>query len=146
MTVVEMTIGALVAIALLAVSLAHFMWALGRNWPVRNEKLLAQTVVGFAGVEHMPPKLLSLGVALATLGACVLALSVADHDSGGLWLNLLGIGLAAIFLARGAIGYTAWWAAKTPEQPFRTLDRKNYSPLCLGIGAGFFLLVIMRLL
>jgi len=144
MTVVEMLIGAIVAVALLAVSLAHFMWAIGRNWPVRDEKLLAQTVVGFAGIERMPARYKSLGVALAMLAASVLALSVADHDSGGLWLDLIGLVLAAGFLARGAIGYTAWWAAITPEEPFRTLDRKNYSPLCLGIGVGFFLLVLMR--
>ena len=59
---------------------------------------------------------------------------------------LIGAGLAALFLARGAIGYTAGWRAQFPEEPFATLDRRNYSPLSLFIGVGFLLLVLMRLI
>jgi len=54
--------------------------------------------------------------------------------------------LAAIFLARGAVGYTSGWRAQFSEEPFATLDRRNYSPLSLFIGAGFLLLVAMRLI
>lgn len=142
----SMFIAALMFIALLSVSLAHFLWSIGRTWPIRNEKLLAQTVVGFRDIERMPPRLASLAVAVATLGAGILALALADHDSGGLPLTLLGLPLGAIFLARGVLGYTAWWADKTPEPNFRLNDRRVYSPLCLALGAGFLFLVLMRLL
>ena len=54
--------------------------------------------------------------------------------------------LALVFLARGVLGYTAGWRARFPTEPFATLDRKNYSPLCLVLGAGFLILVVMRLL
>ncbi|WP_082555424.1 DUF3995 domain-containing protein [Devosia sp. Root635] len=142
----SMLIAAFMFIALLAVATAHFLWSIGRTWPIRGEKLLAQTVVGFKDIERMPPRLASFAVAVATLAAGIIALALADHDSGGLPLSLLGLPLAAIFLARGIIGYTPWWAEKTPEPNFRLNDARVYSPLCLFLGAGFLALVILRLL
>lgn len=142
----SMLIASLMFIALLAVAVAHFIWSIGQSWPIRDEKLLAQTVVGFRNIERMPPRLASLTIALLTMAAGILALALADHDSGGAPLTLLGLAPAIIFLARGAVGYTAWWADKTPEPNFRLNDRRVYSPLCLLLGAGFLALVIMRLL
>ena len=142
----SMLIAAFMFIVLLAVSFAHFLWSIGRTWPIRNEKLLAQTVVGFRDIERMPPKLASFAVFLATLTAGIIALALADHTGGGFSLTLLGLPLAAIFLARGVIGYTPWWARKTPEPNFRLNDIRVYSPLCLFLGAGFLALVIMRLI
>ncbi|MHA6689990.1 DUF3995 domain-containing protein [Devosia sp. A449] len=142
----SMLIAAFMFIALLAVSTAHLLWSLGFTWPIRGEKLLAQTVVGFRDIERMPPRLASFAVAVVTLAAGILALALADHTSGGLPLTLLGLPLAIMFLARGIIGYTAWWAEKTPEANFRLNDARVYSPLCLFLGAGFVALVILRLL
>lgn len=142
----SMLIAAFMFIILLAVATAHFLWSIGRTWPIRNEKLLAQTVVGSAGIERMPPRFASFAVSVATLAAGVLALALADHDSGGIALTLLGLPLAAIFLARGIVGYTAWWAAKTPEPNFRLNDTRVYSPLCLFLGLGFVALVVLRLI
>ncbi|UXN75467.1 hypothetical protein N8D56_12365 [Devosia sp. A8/3-2] len=48
-------------------------------------------MVGFRDIERMPPRLASFAVAVATLAAGILALAMADHDSGGLTLTLLGI-------------------------------------------------------
>lgn len=141
----SMLIAAFMFIALLAVSTAHFGWSIGRTWPIRDEKLLAQTVVGFRDIERMPPRLASFAVAVATLAAGIIALALADHDSGGLVLTLIGLPFAAVFLARGLLGYTAWWADKTPEPNFRLNDRRVYSPLCLFLGFGFVALVILRL-
>lgn len=141
----NMLIASLMFIALFAVSLAHFLWSLGRTWPIRNEKLLAQTVVGFRDIERMPPRLASLAVAIATFAAGVLALALADHESGGILLNLVGIVLAAIFLGRGIVGYTSWWRELTPEPNFRLNDRRVYSPLCIALGLGFLTLVLFRI-
>ena len=142
----SMLIASFMFIILLAVSVAHLLWSLGRTWPIRGEKLLAQTVVGFRDIERMPPRLASFAVAVATVAAGVIALALADHDGGGLGLTLLGLPLAAVFLTRGIVGYTAWWAEKTPEPNFRLNDRRVYSPLCLFLGLGFVALVILRLL
>lgn len=142
----NMFIASMMFIALFAVSLAHFLWSMGRTWPIRNEKLLAQTVVGFKDIERMPPRLASFAVSVATIAAGIYALALADHDSGGLWLNLGGVALAAVFLARGVVGYTAWWANLTPEPNFRLNDRRVYSPLCIALGLGFLALILLRFL
>jgi len=141
----SMLVAALVFVPLLAVSLAHFVWAVGGKWPIRDRERLAATVVGRPGVIRVP-RLASLLVAIAALTAGIMALALADHTGGGGMLTVFGVMLAALFLIRGYVGYTARWRAAFPLEPFATLDRKNYSPLCLFIGAGFVILVIMRLI
>jgi hypothetical protein len=141
----NMLVGSLTFVPLLMVAFAHFLWSLGRTWPIRNEVLLAQTVVGTPGITQMPNKLLTFVVSLLILAAGIVALALADHASGGWWLTLLGALLAAVFIGRGVVGYTPGWRARFPTEPFATLDRKNYSPLCFWIGAGFLILVAMRL-
>jgi hypothetical protein len=128
------------------VAFAHLLWALGSSWPIRDQMLLAQAVVGTPGITRMPNRLLTFIISLLLLAAGIIALSLADHASGGIGLTVAGAVLAMAFLARGVLGYTAGWRARHPVEPFATLDRKNYSPLCLWIGAGFLILVGMRLL
>ena len=142
----NMLVGALTFVPLLMVAFAHFLWATNNTWPIRNEALLAQTVVGTPGITRMPNRFLTFLVACGVLIAGIIALALADHDSGGFGLTLLGALLAALFLARGLLGYTAGWRARFPTEPFATLDRRNYSPLCLWVGAGFVILDLMRLL
>lgn len=142
----NMFISSLMFIALFAVALAHTLWAFGRTWPIRDEKLLAQTVVGTRDIQHMPPRLASLAVAIATFAAGLFALALADHDSGGLLLSLCALPFAAVFLARGIVGYTPWWKALTPEPNFRLNDARVYSPLCLVLGMGFIVLMVLRFL
>ncbi|HEV2518599.1 MAG TPA: DUF3995 domain-containing protein [Devosia sp.] len=141
----SMLIAALIFVVLLAVAIAHFLWSIGSRWPIRDPELLARTVVGKPGVTRVP-KLAAFIISLLVLAAGILALSLADHSAGGWWLTLVGVGLAAVFLGRGAIGYTEGWRARFSVEPFATLDRKNYSPLCLALGVGYLLLVIMRLI
>ncbi|NGP18102.1 DUF3995 domain-containing protein [Devosia aurantiaca] len=141
----NMFVSSFMFVGLLTVALAHFVWALGRTWPIRDEKLLAQTVVGTPGVERMPPRYISFIIALLALAAGIFTLALADHDSGGNLMNISGIGLGLLFLARGIAGYTAWWAAQFPEPIFRLNDRRVYSPLCLFLGVGFLILVALRL-
>ena len=141
----SMLIGAIVFVALLAVAIAHFIWSLGGSWPIRNKDLLAKAVIGRPGVTRVP-RLASLVIAILVLLAGIVALALADKTGGGVLLTAAGALLAMIFLARGAIGYTAGWRAAFPEEPFATLDRRNYSPLCLVLGMGFLLLVLMRLI
>lgn len=141
----NMVVGSLTFVPLLMVAFAHLLWSIGRTWPVKNQTLLAQTVVGTPGITQMPNKLLIFAISVALFAAGVVALALADHSSGGWWLTLLGALLAALFIGRGVLGYTPGWRARFPTEPFATLDRKNYSPLCFWIGAGFLILVVMRL-
>jgi hypothetical protein len=142
----NMLLAALIFIPLLAVAISHLVWAAGGTWPIRSEELLAKTVVGRPGITRMPPRAASLLVAILVLAAGTAALALADPVGGGSVLTLIGLLLAAVFLVRGIVGYSARWRHAFPEEPFATLDRKTYSPLCLFIGSGFLLLVIMRLL
>jgi hypothetical protein len=141
----NMLISSLMFIALFAIALAHLAWSLGRTWPIRDEKLLAQTVVGFRDIERMPPRFLSFALALASLAAGIFALALADHDSGGPAMSAAAILVSLVFLARGIVGYTPWWRALTPEPNFRLNDTRVYSPLCLLLGLGFIVLALMRL-
>ena len=141
----SMIVAALIFVLLLAVSIAHFSWSVGGTWPIRDPVLLAKTVVGRPGVTRVP-KLAALVIAIVVLAIGVFALALADHSAGDWWLTAIGVLLAIAFLGRGAVGYTAGWRARYSEEPFATLDRRNYSPLCLIIGAGFLILVIMRLI
>ena len=141
----SMLLAALMVIPLLAVAIAHFLWSLGRSWPIRDPELLPKVVMGMPGVTRVP-RLPSFGVAVAITIVCVLTLALADRTGGGPLLTVIGVLLALVFLVRGVLGYTSQWAARTPVEPFRTLDRKTYSPLCLALGVGFLVLVIMRLI
>lgn len=137
-------IAVLVFIPLLAISMLHFMWAFGSNWPAKDQKTLARTVAGFRGVKKMPPRIASFGVAVLIFVAGLWALAMSDPTPNRT-LSIGGALLSLVFLGRGGVGFTKWWRAKTPEEPFATLDRKTYSPLCCGIGLGFLCLTIWRL-
>lgn len=141
----NMIIASIVFVILLAVSLANLLWAIGIRWPIKNPELLAKTVIGRPGVTRVP-RLASFVVAVLAMAAGLFALSLADHDAGDWWLTLIGLALAALFLGRGALGYTEGWRAQHPVEPFVTNDRRVYSPLCLIVGAGYLILVIMRLI
>lgn len=142
----NMLVGSLTFVPLLMVAVAHFIWSIGRTWPIRNEVLLAQTVIGTPGITMMPSRLLLFAICVLLLAAGVVALSLADHDSGGAWLTALGLVLAVLFAIRGGLAYTPAWRERFPTEPFARLDRLNYAPLCFWIGAGFLILALMRLM
>ncbi len=139
-----MGIASLVFIPLLAISIVHLMWAFGSTYPVKSEKALAKTVAGFKGIEKMPPRLASFAVSVGTLFTGIWALSMADPAPSAT-LTIGGAILSLIFLGRGVFGYTKKWQALTPEEPFRSMDKKIYSPLCIALGLGFAFLVVWRM-
>lgn len=145
MTVFAMIVAAIVFVALLTVSIAQLMWAIGSTWPIKDPVLLARTVVGKPGLTRVP-RLGALFVAAIALGAGICALALADPVAGGPMFTMFGALLAGTFLARGVLGYTPNWRELRPEEPYATLDRKNYSPLNFAIGIGFAILVIVRVL
>lgn len=133
----------LLAVLLLAIAALHLAWAAGSTFPAASERDLARMVAGFEGQEHMPPRPASALVAVALATAAYVALALASLCAWPLWgwsLAAAGIILAFVFLARGVAAYLPAWRAKVPQEPFATLDRRYYGPLCLVIGAGFTLL------
>ena len=117
---------------LLVIAALHLLWAIGYWLPIADEAALARAVVGAKGVDKMPGAVPCAMVVVALLFAMMC-----------LWwppsaLRSLALGaIGAVFLARGVVAYTAFWRRLTPAEPFATLDRRYYGPLCLVIGIGF---------
>ncbi|MBS8225852.1 DUF3995 domain-containing protein [Vannielia litorea] len=131
-----MTVVALVLSAVLIVLAAlHLLWALGWWFPLGDERALARAVVGAAGIERMP------GAAVTALVVVALLFAAAWPWMAAGWFTTVGIAaLVAVFLLRGGAAYLAGWRRIVPEEPFATLDRRAYGPLCLGLGTGFLIL------
>ena len=134
MTALSACLGA----ALLAAAALHLLWAIGYWWPIRDEAALARAVVGARGIARMPGAAACSAVVVALLFAAMWARTLVRTDH---WIvTAVGVALAAAFLARGAATYAGLMARLAPEQPFGTLDRRLYAPLCLAFGAGFLVL------
>ncbi len=138
-------IAATIGVILTVTALVHLYWALGGLWPANSPGELAQTVIGEPGREKLPPPLVTVSVAGLILAAGLIpALHLADIPSvlpdwlshGTLWL------LAFVFISRGAVTYLWVIKAEKLTEPFRTLNFRYFSPLCLILGTGFAILVI----
>lgn len=130
---------------LAAIGVLHAAWGLGSHWPCESEASLVRTAGGSPGATRMyPPS------ACFTVAAMIVGISVWPLFAAGLlpapwpsWLTLLaGAGIAAVFVARGVAGYVPAWRRLHSAEPFATLDRRVYAPLCLAIGTGFFILLL----
>jgi len=121
----------------------HLIWALGIWWPIRDEPSLARAAVGAKGIHKMPPKSASFLVFIALSIAAFWPWMSASLPRGIYMAGLAG--LALVFLGRGLLTYTAFWRKICPEEPFATLDKKYYGPLCFTIGAAFALIFWLAL-
>ena len=126
-------------IVLLAIAVLHLLWARGIWWPIRQETALAHAVIGFKGVAKMPPGPASLfvAVALTIAAAWPWLLPIMPRS-----IFLLGLaGLTVVFLGRGIVTYAPFWRRMLCEQPFATLDKRYFGPLCIAIGIAFAILL-----
>ena len=127
----------LLAAVLVALAVLHLAWALGHVTPMEDEAALARAVVGTRGITRMPGAVPCALVAMALTFCAILPL---DPRIPG--RALLMPVIAAVFLARGIAPYVPAWRRLTPEEPFATLDRRFYGPLCLGLGAVYLILTM----
>ena len=134
-------LGIIVFLVLMLIAAIHVYWALGGLWPMATELDLINMVIGAPDMTKMPSPAATLGVAILIFIAALAALAV----SGSLtiaprWLaQIAAAGAGFVFLARGVAGFFFEHIAWTPVEPFATMNRWYYSPLCLVIGASFFL-------
>jgi len=123
----------------------HFLWGLGVYWPAGDETSLARAVVGAKDIARMPSFLACSVVSICLLIGMMIVLrlgGVMKIKFIPLWLfKLVGMGMALVFLSRGIVGFLPFWAEMTPEEPFRTFDKRYYSPLCLALGLAVGTLV-----
>ncbi|MGD9912746.1 MAG: DUF3995 domain-containing protein [Rhizobiaceae bacterium] len=141
MTVIAATVG----IVLFAAALLHIYWGFGGVWPGTDRKSCARAVVGFRGIEAMPPATSAFAVALALFIVAWIALSLGDlalepWSPVPIWL--LGLGAALVFIGRGIAGFTPAWRRLACELPFARNDVRYFSPLCLVAGTGLLALSI----
>ncbi len=122
---------------LLGIAFLHLLWAIGFWFPIREERLLARAIVGSAGVTRMPGAIPCALVAVALTFAGILP-QQADFP----FRDLLMPFFAAVCILRGIAAYIPVWRALVPEEPFATLDRRYYGPLCLALGIGYLILVL----
>jgi hypothetical protein len=123
----------------------HAHWGRGGTWPAASAERLAKSAVGTPGITRMPSPRSCFVVAALLAAVATWPLFAVDllPTAWPHWLTLLaGAGIAAVFVGRGVAGYTAAWRRRFSEQPFATLDRLAYSPLCLVLGAGFLILLV----
>ncbi|WP_028467849.1 DUF3995 domain-containing protein [Neptunomonas japonica] len=133
----------LVFIVLAGVSALHFLWASGSTWPVKDPKQFARTVAGVDSGKASPGMGLTALVALLILAAAVLPLWVINVISLPLpeWCRLTSMWvLFAVFFLRGLSSYALPNLPRT--QPFKSLDRHYFAPLCLMLAAGYLSIVL----
>ena len=126
------------------IALLHAYWAFGGLWPATTEKDLIDIVVGVPEMTQMFGKGPTLIVAGWIFTAGLIALRAGGVISiGPRWaISFSAAILTLIFTARGLMGYVASWTSVHSAEPFATYDPLFYSPLCLALGFGFFLLSI----
>ena len=135
-----------ISLTLLCIAGLHMYWGVGGVWPASNEQELVNTVVGFPGMEKMPSASSTFVVAfLIILSALIAQSSTMSGPPVFKWISRLAMfGVGTIFFARGVGGYFFEQLAWEPVEPFATYNRLFYSPLCLAIATGFFLLLFRR--
>ncbi|MEE9319556.1 MAG: DUF3995 domain-containing protein [Granulosicoccus sp.] len=135
-----MTLIAAVVFAVLSgIALLHAAWAFGVHWPAHDEQSLINRVIGKRGMTEMPGIGLTLLVVIGIASGGVCALWGARLVSLPLpeWLSSLSIVvLAIIFGLRGVASYLPGPLSSSVE-PFATLDRHYYAPLCLALCCGY---------
>ena len=130
-------------LVLAGIAALHVYWGFGGLWPAQTDRDLIDTVIGDARFKAMPPRNVTLAVAMAVFVAAITALWAGGvlGDSG--WLaGLFAFGAGLVFLMRGVVGFFFEKVAWTPVEPFATLNLWLYSPLCLAIGIAFWSLAL----
>jgi hypothetical protein len=128
---------------LTAIAGVHVAWGTGVRWPRKTEAELVTTVIGHRR-DTMPSASQCYLAALAIFipGAIALLLAGLVQTPLPPWLVILaGAGAALVFAGRGIAGYVPAWRARHPREPFASLDRHYYSPLCLLLAAGLVALL-----
>ena len=130
-------------IGLTSIAAVHVAWGGGMRWPRQTEAELVTTVIGHKGHTMPSPSQCYLAaLAIFIPGAIALMLAGLVQTPLPPWLVLFaGAGAALVFAGRGIAGYLPAWRARHPREPFASLDRRYYSPLCLVLAAGLVVLL-----
>ena len=127
---------------LAAISALHAVWATGRTWPVADKSQFVKTFVGIEGAEKFPGPVLTGVVVLLIAVAALLTLWAAELLQLPLPSSLKPIVLWALFAVFFLRGISTYALPNLPRaQPFKSLDRRYYAPLCLLIAAAYLQII-----
>ncbi len=131
-----------VFLVLSTISAIHIYWGIGGYWPADSRANLVRTVVG---TEHRDMPSLSLTLLVSIIFFLIglvpifwLKIVIIPIDRG--LLDILIILLGIIFTVRGFVTYTTVAVKYSTVEPFTTLNRRYYSPLCLVIAICFVII------
>ncbi|MEE9388794.1 MAG: DUF3995 domain-containing protein [Paracoccaceae bacterium] len=131
-----------VFVVLACVSGLHVYWGQGGLWPAKSEAELVKTVVGSPKFDRLPPAVITYGVAVLIFAAALmpgLHLMQVFPDAlsrAALWV------LVVVFLGRGAVTYCVPPVFNGATEPFRSLNIRYFSPLCLMLGVGYLVFAL----
>ncbi len=136
-------IAIVVTMLLVMIGLLHVVWGFGSFWPANDAEQFMSTFVGDPG--PVPPQLLSLlfGLIFMAMGV-MFSLWAWEKELPGprkLW-QILMIAIVSIFALRGLAGYLPVFAGSL--DPFMTLNRQLYSPLCIIIALAGTIILVRR--
>ncbi len=137
------TLAALVFIILFVISLIHIYWGFGGVWPARDGLALSRMVIGVETTSP-PPGFVTFVVAgmIFIAGYLPMAwLNVFPWPVSQTVLYIMMISGGLVFLLRGLVAYTPLMKKYSTVEPFTSLNKKYYSPLCLFIGVSIFVIL-----
>jgi len=142
------TLAVMVFLLLAAIAGLHAAWGFGMRWPAEDERDLVALVVGATGRTRMPSLAECLAAAAAIFIPGLVALAaaglIAAPVSPGLLAAVAAL-VAAVFAARGFAAYLPAWRRRFAQEPFATLDRSWFGPLCLLLALAFAFLATGRI-
>lgn len=144
MTVANLA-GVLLTAILAAIAIVHASWGFGSSFPAADRDSLALLAIG---QRQVPDAAACFAVAFAVAAMAALpsvALGWVELPRPFVQLAKLGCWAgAAIFAARGVAGYLPAFDRIFPLEPFHTMNRVAYSPLCLLLAALFVVVARAR--
>ena len=122
-------------IVLAAIAVLHAAWGLGSHWPCESERPV-RTAGGTPARPMYPPLLLPVARCCRRLGVAAVRRRLLP-EAWPRWLTCWPAPASRGISGRGVAGYTPAWRRLQSAEPFATLDRRYYAPLCLALGTGF---------
>lgn len=139
-------VGDFLAILLAGAGLFYLVWAAGVTFPFANEQSLARSLIGRRGITQVPSRAAFLYIAVLFFAAAAAAFLMGGYSEAvpqsKPFLAPIGLLLALVFLGRGIAGVLPAFERAAPEQPYLSLNRRLYSPLCFLAGLGFLFLTL----
>lgn len=137
-----LTIAIVLFLALSGIAALHFYWAFGGLWPGKTPQELANTVIGSKNYARVPGASITLVVSGLIFGAGLLPLAYLSSILPDLWTRVFLWLLVVVFIGRGLVTYLWRPVFSDATEPFRTLNYRYYSPLCLLLGSGILAIVV----